>query len=30
MKIDKSRFDAAELEQWHALIAKGMGPISWT
>ncbi len=24
MKIDKSRFDAAELEQWHALIAKGM------
>lgn len=24
MKIDKSRFDAAELEQWNALIAKGM------
>ena len=24
MKIDKSRFDAAELAQWHALIAKGM------
>lgn len=24
MKIDKSRFDAAELAQWNALIAKGM------